>query len=79
MVAMWVATRPATTAVAILCLVAIALIDCDLYRSTLSVLEFLEDRASERKMRLFGAACCRRVWHLLYRRRWRTGPSPSSS
>jgi hypothetical protein len=29
------------------------------------MLDFLGYRASERKLRLFAAACCRRVWHLL--------------
>ena len=30
-----------------------------------AMLEFVRDRASERKLRLFAATCCRRVWHLL--------------
>jgi hypothetical protein len=35
------------------------------YSEPTPLLQFLQDKASERKLRLFGCACCRRIWHLL--------------
>jgi hypothetical protein len=35
------------------------------------MLQYIHDRMSERKLRLFACACCRRVWHLLEDKRSR--------
>src|SRR5688500_8595759 len=31
------------------------------------MLQYLAERASSRKLRLFGSACCRQIWHLVPR------------
>jgi hypothetical protein len=38
---------------------------------TIAMLAFLKRKASERKLRLFQVACCRRIWHLVPDTRWR--------
>jgi hypothetical protein len=35
------------------------------------MLEFTQDRASDRKLRLFSCGCCRRIWHLVEEERSR--------
>lgn len=40
-------------------------------RDALPMLEFLHRKSSERKLLLYGAACCRRAWHLFHDKRSR--------
>jgi hypothetical protein len=38
---------------------------------TYQLLQEMVGRASDRKFRLFGCACCRRIWHLMPDERWK--------
>ena len=40
------------------------------------MLEFLQDKASQRKLRLVACACCYRLWHLLVDSRKRPPTQP---
>jgi hypothetical protein len=40
--------------------------------TTIQLLDYLGEQASDRKLRLFACAACRRIWHLLWDERSRT-------